>query len=89
VFFQFQSPGLDFGKIENVIDDGQQRLGRAFDAGHIIALPRVQFGVLQQLHHPQNPVHWRTDFMAHIGEKFTLGAVGRLGFMGAGFQSGV
>jgi hypothetical protein len=36
--------GLDLGKIENVVDDDQQRIGRRLDGLYVLALFAVQVG---------------------------------------------
>ena len=36
---------------------------------HVVALLVVQVAVGQQIHHANNPVHGRSDFVAHVGQK--------------------
>ena len=75
----FQTPGLDFRKIEDVVDDHQQRVGRETHHLQIIALLVVEAGVEQQVGHADDAVHRRAQFVAHRREKRALGAIGRLG----------
>ena len=38
-----------------------------------------QLGIQREVGHPQDAVHRSADFVAHVGQKSTLGAVGVLG----------
>ena len=40
-----QPPGLDLGKVQNVIDDGQESFSGSFDEGQILLLLFREFGV--------------------------------------------
>ena len=57
------------GKVENVIDNMQQRLGRAHHQREVFPLLRVELGVQTELGHAQDTVHRGADLMAHVGEK--------------------
>ena len=67
---------FNLGQIQNVIQQAQQRACRAFGFADVVDLLGVEWGVLQQRRHAQNGVHGRPDFMAHIGQKATLGQHG-------------
>ena len=71
--------GLDLGEIEDVVDDRQQRIGRAFHQAEVLALPRRQVGVEGQLGHADDAVHRRADLVAHVGEELALGPAGGQG----------
>src|SRR5271157_1834760 len=73
---EFDPAGLDLGEIEDVVDDGEQRIGRG--AGGLDALPLllVELGVERQFRHSQDAVHGSPDFVAHVGEKLALGETG-------------
>ena len=71
--------GLNLGEIQNVIDDGQQRLGGCPDHVEVFTLFLGKVGVEGQLRHTQDSVHRGTYFMAHIGHKLALGPVRSLG----------
>ena len=84
---ELEPAGLDLGVVEDVVDDGQQRLARFDHDLGIGALLLIEVGVHQQAGHAQDAVHRRADFMAHGGQEFRLGAVGRLGGV-AGLDKG-
>ena len=68
--------GVDLREIEDVVDDGEQRVARLDDDVGEHLLLRRQLGFCQQLGHAEHAVHRRADLVAHIGEEFGLGAVG-------------
>ena len=75
--------GFDLGKIENIVDDGQKRLGRRLDRLQIVPLLGIEFGIERQLGHADDAVHRRTDFMAHVSQERAARLVRRLGgFLG-------
>ena len=71
--FDGQFAGLDFGKVEDVVDDGKQTFRRAFQGRHVFALLSVERGFQQQSAHPQNAVHGGADFMADVGDEPRFG----------------
>ena len=76
---QRQLAGIDLGEIENVVDDGEQRVaGFDDDIGEGL-LARVKLGLGEQFGHAQHAIHRRADLVAHIGQEFRFGAVGGLG----------
>ena len=74
-----QLAGIYLGEIENVVDDGEQRIARLGDDVGEGLLARRELGLRQKLGHAEHAVHRRADLMAHIGKEFGLGAIGRLG----------
>ena len=76
---QLQPAGLDFGKVENVVDELQQRVGRVFDRLHVAPLDRVERRTQCQVGHANDGIHRRADFMAHVGQEFALGTTGGFG----------
>src|ERR1700688_1455377 len=54
--FETQFAGFDFGKIQNVIDYGDQRLRRQFHQAEAIALFGSQVSVEHQFSHTQDAV---------------------------------
>ncbi len=74
--------GFDFREIENVIDDGQQRIGARADGFRVVALRRIELGIQQQPCHADDPVHGRADLMTDIGDEPALGPVRRLRGLG-------
>ena len=71
--------GLDLREIEDVVDDGQQRVAGFADRRDVVALLGVERGVEQQSAHADDGVHRRADLVAHRREERALGLVGRLG----------
>ena len=71
-------PGLNFGEVENVIDDGQQRFARGGDVGRKLALLRVQRRIQQQVRHADHTIHGGANLMAHGGQKNGFAGVGLL-----------
>ena len=74
-----QLAGLDLREVENVVDDGEQRVGRALDGRGEAALARIELGIEQQLGHAEHAVHRRADLVRHAREEFALGAARGLG----------
>ena len=73
---EFQLPRLDLREIQEIIDDPEEGFRRRFDEFEIFTLFHAQFRAKGQFCHAQDAVHWGTNFVADIGEKFTLAAVG-------------
>ena len=71
-------PGFELGDVENVVDQGQQRLGAVMHGDRAVALFRVELGLQQQRVHPEDAVHRGADFVRHVGEEIGLGAARRL-----------
>ncbi len=70
--------GIDFGEIQNVVDDGEQMLGGVVDLLQSLLLGVIRRVALEQISEPQNGVHGGADLVAHVGQKRTLGTVGAL-----------
>ena len=77
--FETQFPGLDLREVEDVVDDGEQGVGRALDGRGEAALARIELRIEQQLGHAEHAIHRRTNFVRHAREEFALGAACRLG----------
>jgi hypothetical protein len=73
------APGLDLGEVEDVVDDGEQRVAAVADGGCVVALLVVKRGVEQQPAHADDRVHRRADLVAHCSQEGALGFVGRFG----------
>ena len=72
---QIETPGLDSGKIQDVVDQRQKRLAGASDRARVAPLLDRQFSLQQQTVHAQHAVEWRTDLVAHRSEELRLGLV--------------
>ena len=89
--FQLHAARLDLRHVENVVDDIEQELAAAVDvAANIRCTCREPMRPEHlRLHHfaeADDGVERRAQLMAHVGEEFRLGAVGRLG---AGLLAGI
>ena len=65
--------GLDLGEVENVVDDGEKRIGAAFDRLGELALLPGELRIDEQVDHADDAVHGRANLVAHVGQKFALG----------------
>jgi len=83
--FQVDLAGLDFGIIEQLFDQREQRIAGSLHRLGISRLLRCQHGVEQQAAHADDSVQGRADFVARHGEETRLGAVGGIGLV-AGFR---
>ncbi len=79
--FQVQLPGLDFGKIQDIVDNVQQELTTALNDFGKPLLLRVQVRFQQQSGHADHPVHGGPDFMAHPGQEIGFGPAGHVGLV--------
>src|SRR6185437_9971615 len=76
---QIELSGFNFRKIEDVVDNYQQRVaGRAYSFD-VLLLFFSDGGIEQQRSHSDDAVQRSTNLMAHIRKKLTFGAVGRFG----------
>ena len=65
---------LNLGDVKNVVQYVEQCKRRTIDGVEHCALLVTKLGVLELIYHAQDAIHWRADFMAHIGQKLSLGA---------------
>src|SRR5580704_9776701 len=83
VVVNVEKPALDAGKIQYVIDLGEQVLAIHVDIGDVGAVARLVYGteklLLDQIGKTQNGVQRRPQLMTHGGKKGRLGAYGFLG----------
>ena len=71
--------GLDLREVENVVDDGQQRLAGRLDHVQILALLGAEVRAERELGHADDAVQRRANLVAHVGQKLALRAVGGFG----------
>jgi hypothetical protein len=64
---QGEFPHLNFGKVQEVVEDAQQRHRRRFQESEIFLLFRGKGGIEDKIGHADDAVHRCTDFMADIG----------------------
>src|ERR1700733_15098562 len=65
-------PGLDLREIKNVVDDTQQMLSRGLNGNAPLSLPGCEIACQEQLVHSKHTVKWRSNLVAHGGQKLTL-----------------
>ena len=85
---QLQAPGFDFGEVQDVVDDAQQVPAGVVDFVKPQALGGRHARTPYQVVEPDDGVHGRADFVAHVGQKGALGAVGRFGLLPGRTQLG-
>src|SRR4030095_16366470 len=67
--FEVQLSLLDLGEVEDIVDDAQERVGRALTHREIFALLGADRSVQQELRHSDDAVHRRADLVAHVGQE--------------------
>ena len=79
--FEIDLAGFDLGIIEQLLDQGQQRVARGFHRlgiGHLLGRQRR---IQQQSAHADDAVERRANFVRGHGKETRLGAVGRVGLV--------
>ena len=74
-----QLASFNLGEIKNIVDDAQQILGRNLNLADVVSLLIGEAGLLNQVTQANNGIHWRANFMAHIGQEVALRLVGLIG----------
>jgi len=77
-YIHFQFTCFNFGKIQNVIENAQQRFAAGFYDSSEFTLLVTKFGIQKQADHTHDPVHRGADFVTHVGQKIAFGDVGNL-----------
>ncbi len=77
--FELEATGLDFGEIEDVVDDGEEGLAGLADGVDGVALVGGEGGVEEEAGHADDAVHRGADLVRHGGEEVALGAGGGVG----------
>ncbi len=68
--------GFDLGKIQNVVQQSQQGIGRTLGDLQLLALFGIERAVQHHFQHAQQSVHGRAQFMRHVGQELALGLAG-------------
>ena len=79
VDLEFETPSLDLGKIEDVVDESEQRARRGADDPHGVGLARWEVTLGEHLGHADHAIERSPDLVAHHREEGGLGAVGLVG----------
>ena len=77
--FQFQFARLDLGRVQQVVQERQEQVGRPPGGLQAVLDGRVDRLPQRHVDHAQDGVHGRAQFVAHIRQEPALGDVGRLG----------
>src|SRR5688572_1539114 len=75
---KLEPAGLNLGEIEDIVDNGQQRIRRTSSGNEKISLFGGEIGIQCKLGHANHSVEWSPDLMTHIRQKFALGSAGFL-----------
>ncbi len=78
--------GLHFGKVQDVVEQEDQRLRGALCSQQLFAVLGILNSVQHQADHARHTIHRRADLVAHIGQEFALEAGGLLGVFLGGAQ---
>ncbi|KAH3665686.1 hypothetical protein OGAPHI_003874 [Ogataea philodendri] len=70
---------FDLGNIQNVVNDGQQRVGKVMHNRQHLPLVLRQLRLERQLSHTNDTVHRRSNLVGRVGQELRLGAVSKLG----------
>ena len=70
--FKIQAARLDARKIEDVVDNREQRPRRRLDCLEILLLLGGQLRIERQRGHPENRIQRRTNLVAHVGQECAL-----------------
>ena len=76
---QLDPPRLDLREIENVVQKMHQCVAGLDDDFQLAVGVIGQVLAAKDAGHAEYAIHGRADFMAHIGEEFRLGPIGRIG----------
>ncbi len=76
---QLQLAGLDFGEIQQIVDQGKQAAGRGFDDVDVTALLPGQIRFKHQVAHSDDAVNRSAQLVTHLGEEIALGLAGKIG----------
>ncbi len=68
--------GLDLREVQNVVEQGEQRLAAAADRLQVFALLGGERGAGEDAGHADDRVHRRADLVAHVGQELALEPVG-------------
>src|ERR1700733_2920312 len=68
---ELQFPRLDPGKIQDVIDHGQQTVSRGLRALQVVALLRGEIRVQREFHHAEDSIERSPNLVAHVRQKLT------------------
>jgi hypothetical protein len=77
--FDEQLARLHFRKIEDVVEDREQGVGRVAYRVQVFTLQRRELGQQRELRHADHPVHGGADLVAHVGQEFTFRPARRFG----------
>ena len=77
--FDGHASGLDFGGIEEVVEDGELEFGGFADGIDVSALFGGEGGIGEEIEHAEDAVHGGADFVADVGEELGFCSIGQFG----------
>jgi len=77
--FKIKLAGLNLGEIKDIVEHAEKRFGACAHSLCTPPLLSVQLGIQQQTRHPENAVHRRAYFVAHVGKKIAFRPIRRIG----------
>jgi hypothetical protein len=83
------SPRLDLREIEDVVEDGEQDVGRVPDRFEVASLLGFERTVEHEIGHTDDAIHGRTDLVAHVRQELALGAAAFHGLVASGLEPAV
>jgi hypothetical protein len=76
---ELEFPRLYLREVQDVVDDGQQRIGGRLHDSQVLPLFGRELRVEHEIGHPDDTIHRRPDLMTHICQELVLGLVRGLG----------
>ena len=65
---------LDFGEVEDVVDDVEESIAGAADGFSVLGLLCGESGGEKEIGHADHAVHRGADLVTHVGQEFALHA---------------
>ncbi len=84
--FELELAGLDFGEVENIVDDAEQGVAGELERLHIFPLLVREVGIETELAHSDDAVQRCPNLVAHVREELALRAVRAFGRRASGLE---
>ena len=76
---KLQAAGLDFGEVEDIVEEVEKGVGRGGGGVQMLALRGNERGVAHNAEHAEDAVHRGADLVAHRRQEIALGLTGGVG----------
>ena len=86
---ELEFPRLDLREVQDVVDDGHERVTGRFDDPEILPLFRRELAVQHEIGHPDDAIHRRPNLVTHVRQELALGLVGGFRGLFGGSQFGL